>query len=208
MEIVQERIRREYDLDVISTYPSVVYKVMKTDGIELLVDNRLHLPEPSSIDYIQEPMIRAMIHIPNESIGDMLMLISEKRGTCLQTDTVDQHRVMLCCELPLNEVLVDFNDRLKSITKEYGSMDYELDEYRTSNLVRMDLLVNREGNRCFFIDCTPGQSGSQGAGIMSKAERNFTATAFCRSDSSGHREYDYSAGDVECGTEGCDSKVL
>ncbi|MDR2372322.1 MAG: translation elongation factor 4 [Puniceicoccales bacterium] len=149
MEIVQERIRREYDLDVISTYPSVVYKVMKTDGIELLVDNPLHLPEPSSIDHIQEPMIRAMIHIPNGSIGDMLMLISEKRGTCLRTDTVDQSRVMLCCELPLNEVLVDFNDRLKSITKGYGSMDYELDEYRTSNLVRMDLLVNGEAIDAF-----------------------------------------------------------
>jgi GTP-binding protein LepA len=149
MEIVQERIRREYDLDVISTYPSVVYKVTKTDGVELLVDNPLHLPDPSSIDHIQEPMIRAMIHIPNGSIGDMLMLISEKRGTCLRTDTVDQSRVMLCCELPLNEVLVDFNDRLKSITKGYGSMDYELDEYRTSNLVRMDLLVNGEAIDAF-----------------------------------------------------------
>jgi GTP-binding protein LepA len=149
MEIVQERIRREYDLDVISTYPSVVYRVMRTDGVELLVDNPLHLPDPSSIDYIQEPMICAMIHIPNGSIGDMLMLISEKRGACLRTDTVDAQRVMLCCELPLNEILVDFNDRLKSITKGYGSMDYELADYRASNLVKMDLLVNGEGIDAF-----------------------------------------------------------
>lgn len=144
MEIVQERIRREYNLDVISTYPSVVYKVMQTNGVELQIDNPLRLPDPSSIAYIQEPMIRAMIHIPNESIGDMLTLVSEKRGTCVKTETVDDHRVMLYCELPLNEILVDFNDRLKSITKGYGSMDYELIDYRTANLVRMDLLVSGE----------------------------------------------------------------
>jgi GTP-binding protein LepA len=122
---------------------------MKTDRTELWVDNPLHLPELSSVDYIQEPMIRAMIHIPNGAIGDMLMLISEKRGVCLRTDTIDQQRVMLCGELPLNEVLVDFNDRLKSITKGYGSMDYELTEYRTSNLVKMDLLVNGEAIDAF-----------------------------------------------------------
>ncbi|UPA28764.1 MAG: translation elongation factor 4 [Verrucomicrobiota bacterium] len=151
MEIVQERIRREYNLDVISTYPSVVYHVYKTDGEELVVDNPLHLPDPSSIASIQEPMIRAMIHIPNESIGDMLMLVAEKRGTCVRTDTVDAHRVMLCCELPLNEVLVDFNDRLKSITKGYGSMDYELMGYQTSNLVKMDLLVNGEAIDAFSL---------------------------------------------------------
>ncbi|MDR1907181.1 MAG: translation elongation factor 4 [Puniceicoccales bacterium] len=168
MEIVQERIRREYDLDVISTYPSVVYKVKKTDGTEILVDNPLHLPEPSSIDHIQEPMIRAMIHIPNGSIGDMLMLISEKRGTCLRTDTVDQQRVMLCCELPLNEVLVDFNDRLKSITKGYGSMDYELTEYQTSNLVRMDLLVNGEAIDAFSSIVHRDKSVAKGRELCQK----------------------------------------
>jgi GTP-binding protein LepA len=168
MEIVQERIRREYDLDVISTYPSVVYRVMKTDGMELLVDNPLHLPEPSSIEHIQEPMIRAMIHIPNDSIGDMLMLITEKRGTCVRTDTIDQSRVMLCCELPLNEVLVDFNDRLKSITKGYGSMDYELIGYKTSNLVRMDLLVNGEAIDAFSLVVHKDKSVGRGRELCQK----------------------------------------
>jgi GTP-binding protein LepA len=168
MEIVQERIRREYDLDVISTYPSVVYRVMKTGGMEVLVDNPLHLPDPSSINYIQEPMIRAMVHIPNGSIGDMLMLIAEKRGICLRTDTVDQHRVMLHCELPLNEVLVDFNDRLKSITKGYGSMDYELAEYKTSDLVKMDLLVNGEAIDAFSLIVHRDKSVTKGRELCQK----------------------------------------
>ncbi|MDR3317204.1 MAG: translation elongation factor 4 [Puniceicoccales bacterium] len=168
MEIVQERIRREYDLDVISTYPSVVYRVTKTDGVELLVDNPLHLPDPSSIASTQEPMIRAMIHIPNDSIGDMLMLIAEKRGTCLRTDTIDQHRVMLCCELPLNEVLVDFNDRLKSITKGYGSMDYELIDYQTANLVKMDLLVNGEAIDAFSLIVHKDKSVGRGRELCQK----------------------------------------
>ncbi|MDR1458112.1 MAG: translation elongation factor 4 [Puniceicoccales bacterium] len=141
MEIVQERIRREYDLDVISTYPSVVYRVMRTDGVMDEVDNPLHLPDPSAIDYIQEPLIMATIHIPNESIGDMLALITEKRGSCKRTDVVSAGRLVLLCELPLSDILVDFNDRLKSITKGYGSMDYELGDYVTADLVRLDILV-------------------------------------------------------------------
>jgi GTP-binding protein LepA len=144
MEIVQERLRREYDLDIISTYPSVVYRVNKTDGETIEVDNPLHLPDPSEIDSIEEPMIRATIHTPTECIGDMLALISEKRGVCDHTETVDETRVMLSCDLPLNEILVDFNDRLKSITRGYGSMDYELNGYTESDLVKLDILVNAD----------------------------------------------------------------
>ncbi|MBC2594012.1 elongation factor 4 [Ruficoccus amylovorans] len=144
MEIVQERLRREYDLDIISTYPSVVYNVTKTSGEVVEVDNPLFLPDPSEIDFIEEPMIRATIHTPTESIGDMLALISEKRGVCDHTETVDETRVMLSCDLPLNEILVDFNDRLKSITRGYGSMDYELNGYAVSDLVKLDILVNAE----------------------------------------------------------------
>ncbi|MDP0496830.1 MAG: translation elongation factor 4 [Verrucomicrobiota bacterium JB024] len=144
MEIVQERLRREYDLDIISTYPSVVYRVNKTDGETIEVDNPLHLPDPSEIDSIEEPMIRATIHTPTECIGDMLALISEKRGVCDHTETVDETRVRLSCDLPLNEILVDFNDRLKSITRGYGSMDYELNGYTESDLVKLDILVNSD----------------------------------------------------------------
>jgi len=142
MEIIQERVRREHDVEIISTYPSVVYKVKTHGKDELEVDNPVNLPDPGTILYISEPTIRASIHIPNESMGDILSLIMEKRGVCDHTDTLDGNRVMLSCNLPLNEILVDFNDRLKSITHGYGSMDYELAEYRESDLVKMDIMIN------------------------------------------------------------------
>lgn len=142
MEIVQERLRREYDLDIISTYPSVVYKITTHAGNLIEVDNPVNLPDPETIAKIEEPTIRATIHIPNECIGDLLSLITEKRGVCDHTETVDEHRVMISCMLPLNEILIDFNDRLKSITKGYGSMDYDVSDYMESDMVRLDILVN------------------------------------------------------------------
>ena len=144
MEIVTERLRREYDLDIISTYPSVVYKVLKTDGSELEVHNPMNLPDPAEISTVSEPTIKATLHIPSTSIGDILALATEKRGYVDHTETIDNSRVMMTVHLPLNEILVDFNDRLKSITKGYGSMDYELDKYQESKLVRLDILVNGE----------------------------------------------------------------
>lgn len=144
MEIIQERLRREYDLDLISTYPSVVYKVCLTDGTFKEIDNPLELPDVTEIDHIEEPTILARIHAPNDSIGDMLALVSEKRGICNNTETIDETRVMLTCSLPLNEILVDFNDRLKSITHGYGSMDYDMAEYQTASLQRMEIMVNAE----------------------------------------------------------------
>jgi len=142
MEIIQERVRREHDVDIISTYPSVVYKVKTHGKDEIEVDNPVNLPDPGTILYISEPTIRASIHIPNESMGDILSLIMEKRGVCDHTDTLDGNRVMLSCVLPLNEILVDFNDRLKSITHGYGSMDYELGDYKEADLVKMDIMIN------------------------------------------------------------------
>ena len=149
MEIIQERIRREYDLDVISTYPSVVYHVTKTDGEQIEVHNPVYLPDPAEIEFIEEPMINASIHIPSDSIGDVLALVSEKRGICEHTETIDGERVMLVCRLPLNEILVDFNDRLKSITHGYGSMDYEMAGYEKSKLCRLDIRVNQEAVDAF-----------------------------------------------------------
>jgi GTP-binding protein LepA len=142
MEIIQERIRREHDVEIISTYPSVVYHIYPHGGGVLEVDNPVNLPDPGTILEIREPTISASIIIPNSSMGDILTLVMEKRGTCDHTDTLDQNRVMLKCTLPLNEILVDFNDRLKSITHGYGSMDYELGEYRASDLVKMEILIN------------------------------------------------------------------
>jgi GTP-binding protein LepA len=142
MEIVQERIRREYDVDIISTYPSVIYRVRMASGESIEVDNPINLPDPSSIEEILEPTIKASIHTPNDCLGDLLGLIMEKRGTCDRTETLDAQRVMLTCTLPLNEILIDFNDRLKSLSHGYGSMDYEIGDYRASDLVKMEILVN------------------------------------------------------------------
>jgi GTP-binding protein LepA len=142
MEIIQERIRREHGVDIISTYPSVIYHVIKQGGEEMDVDNPVNMPDPGTILEIKEPTIHASIILPNDSMGDILSLIMEKRGVCEHTDTLDMNRVMLRCVLPLNEILVDFNDRLKSITHGYGSMDYELGDYLTSDLVKMDIMIN------------------------------------------------------------------
>ena len=144
MEIIQERIRREHDVEIISTYPSVVYRVKQHGHDEIEVDNPVNLPDPGTIDYISEPTIKAAIHIPNDAMGDILSLVMEKRGTVEHTDTLDATRVMLTCVMPLNEILVDFNDRLKSITHGYGSMDYELGAYQPSDLVKMDILINAD----------------------------------------------------------------
>ena len=142
MEIIQERIRREHDVEIISTYPSVIYQILKQGGEMLEVDNPVNMPDPGTITEIREPTINASIILPNDSMGDILALIMEKRGVCDHTDTLDMNRVMLRCQLPLNEILVDFNDRLKSITHGYGSMDYELGDYRVSDLVKMDIMIN------------------------------------------------------------------
>ena len=168
MEVIQERIRREHDVEIISTYPSVVYKVKIHAGDTILVDNPINLPDPSSIEEILEPTIRASIHIPNEYMGDMLNLVMEKRGSCDQTTTLDATRVMLSCTLPLNEILVDFNDRLKSITRGYGSMDYELGEYRASDLVRMDILVNSDPVDAFASIVHRTKAEGQGRALCEK----------------------------------------
>jgi GTP-binding protein LepA len=168
MEVIQERIRREYDVDIISTYPSVVYKV-KTHGNEATeVDNPINLPDPSSIEEILEPTIKASIHIPNIYLGDVLALIMEKRGSCDHTLTLDSSRVMLTCTLPLNEILVDFNDRLKSITRGYGSMDYELGEYRASDLVKMEILVNNDPVDAFASIVHRSKAETQGRALCER----------------------------------------
>ncbi|MCH2064322.1 MAG: translation elongation factor 4 [Roseibacillus sp.] len=149
MEIVQERLRREFNMDVISTYPSVIYEVTKTNGEQLLVDNPCLLPDLSEIDEIREPMVKVFIMTPSEYIGDMMALVMEKRGRVDHTETVDDSRVMLHSVLPLSEILVDFNDRLKSATRGYGSMDYEHHDYQPAHLVKMDMLIAGESVDAF-----------------------------------------------------------
>jgi GTP-binding protein LepA len=141
MEIVQERLRREFNMDVISTYPSVIYEVTKTNGEEIIVDNPTFLPPVQQIAEIREPMVKIFLMVPNEYIGDMMQLVMDKRGQVDHTETLDDNRVMLHCLLPLNEILVDFNDKLKSITRGYGSMDYEHAGYQPADLVKMEMLI-------------------------------------------------------------------
>jgi GTP-binding protein LepA len=144
MEIVQERLRREFDMDIIATYPSVVYRVLKTNGELTEVDNPSFLPDPSVIEEIREPVVKCFVMCPNENIGDMMQLTMEKRGEVEHTESLDTRRVMLTAVIPLNEILVDFNDKIKSLTHGYGSMDYEQFGYRAADLVKLDMLVNGE----------------------------------------------------------------
>jgi GTP-binding protein LepA len=144
MEIILERLRREYDMDIIATYPSVIYEVVKTNGEILHVDNPEYLPDFSVIEEIREPIVKCFIMVPNEYISPLMQLIMEKRGQLEHTESLDTRRVMLTCVLPLNEILVDFNDKIKSITRGYGSMDYEHAGTRADKLVKLDLLVNGE----------------------------------------------------------------
>jgi GTP-binding protein LepA len=144
MEIVQERLRREFDLDIIASYPNVIYRVNLKDGSLLEIDNPTYLPDVMSIESMEEPYIKATIITPTVCLGDMMQLIMEKRGAIVHTDSIDAQRVMLTCDLPLNEVLIDFYDRLKSISRGYASMDYEYADYRESDLVKMDILIHSE----------------------------------------------------------------
>jgi GTP-binding protein LepA len=120
----------------------VVYEISLANGEELKIDNPTYMPDAGTIAEIREPIVRAFILIPNECIGDIMQLVAEKRGILENTETLDDRRVMLSCTLPLNEILVDFNDKLKSITRGYGSMDYENAGYQADKLVKMDMLIN------------------------------------------------------------------
>jgi GTP-binding protein LepA len=144
MEIIQERLRREYNMDIIATYPSVVYEVLKTNGELLLVDNPANLPDMSIVEEIREPVVKCFVMVPNENIGDIMQIMMDKRGTVESTESIDTRRVMISAVLPLNEILVDFHDKIKSVTRGYGSMDYEPAGYRADRMVKLEMLVNGE----------------------------------------------------------------
>ena len=144
MEIIQERLEREYNLDLVTTAPSVEYKVIKTDGEELLIDNPTNLPSPSEIDYMMEPIVKASIMTPKEYVGSIMELCQERRGTYLDMTYLDDTRVSLNYDLPLNEIIYDFFDALKSRTRGYASFDYEFDRFEKAELVKLDMLLNGE----------------------------------------------------------------
>ena len=144
MEVILERLEREYDLDLISTAPGVVYKVFKTDGTMMELTNPSNLPEPTSIDRMEEPIVNAEIMVTTEFIGPIMQLCQERRGRYISTDYIETTRAVLKYELPLNEIIYDFFDALKSRSRGYASFDYELKGYEESKLVKMDILVNKE----------------------------------------------------------------
>ena len=144
MEIIQERLEREYNLDLVTTAPSVVYKVIKTNGDVLNIDNPTNLPSVSEINYMEEPIVSADIMVPKEYVGSIMELCQDRRGTYIDMKYIDADRVSLNYRLPLNEIIYDFFDALKSRTRGYASFDYELTGYEKSDLVKLDMMLNGE----------------------------------------------------------------
>ena len=144
MEIIQERLEREFNLDIITTAPSVIYRVTKTDEEVLMIQNPANLPEVSEIKMIEEPIVKGDIIVPKDYVGIVMELCQERRGTMINMEYIDEKRVMLHYDLPLNEVVYDFFDALKSRTRGYGSLDYEIKGYVPSKLVKLDILINKE----------------------------------------------------------------
>lgn len=144
LEIIQERLEREYNLDLVTTAPGVVYRVYKTDGTMLEITNPSNLPDPSEIDYMEEPYVSAEIMVTTEFIGAIMDLCQERRGIYLGMEYMEETRALLRYDLPLNEIIYDFFDALKSRSRGYASFDYEMKEYKQSELVKLDILVNRE----------------------------------------------------------------
>jgi len=142
MEVIQERLEREYNLDLITTAPSVIYKIHKTNGETVMIDNPLNYPDPAEIDYPEEPFVRASVITPSDYTGSIMELCQERRGVFKDMKYLEAGRVELHYDLPLGEIIYDFFDALKSRTRGYASLDYELDGYRRSNLVKLDVLLN------------------------------------------------------------------
>ncbi len=144
LEIIFERIEREFGIPTISTNPSVIYRVLRTDGEVVEVDNPTHWPDPAVIDTVEEPYILASVIVPNEHIGAVMQLGLDRRGECVETESLDTQRVTLKFEFPLSEIIVDYYDKLKSVTRGYGSLDWDLSGYRAGDMVRVDILLNGE----------------------------------------------------------------
>ena len=168
MEIIQERLRREYEMEIILTYPSVVYRVFRSNGERLEIDNPVHLPDPAEIERIEEPMISAQIMAPATCLGSIMNLVMQKRGECRRTDTVDRLHVLLTVHMPLHEIVVDFYDRLKTVTRGYGSMDYETAGYAAAPMVKLETLVNGEPLDAFACIVHRDQAEARGRQIAQR----------------------------------------
>lgn len=168
LEITFERIQREFDLDVISTSPSVIYKFTLSDGTVKDIDNPAHYPDPTFIEWVEEPWVKCHIMTPNDYLGAVMNLGMEKRGICTKTETMDAKHLLLTYRLPLNEIITDFNDKLKSITRGYGSFDYEFDGYEQSDIVKLEIRVNEEPVDAFSCLVHKTKAESKGRAICEK----------------------------------------
>lgn len=168
LEIIFERIIREFDLDIIATAPSVIYKVVMKNGKILHIDNPAGYPDPANIEHIEEPWVHVNIISPQEYLSSIMNLCLEKRGVCLKTEMLDHHRLVLSYDLPLNEIVSDFNDKLKSVTKGYGSFDYRLGDYRKSPIIKLEILINDEPVDAFSCLVHRDKAEAQGRKICEK----------------------------------------
>jgi len=168
LEITFERIQREFDLDIITTAPSVVYKITMENDQAIQIDNPVNYPDPSQIKQIQEPWILTHIMCPSEFLGAIMALGTDKRGSLIKTETINDQRLLLTYRFPLNEIITDFNDKLKSITKGYGSFDYEPDEYRKSDIIKLEIRINDDIVDAFSCLVHRSKAESKGRAICKK----------------------------------------
>lgn len=168
LEIIFERLQREFDLDIISTAPSVVYKFTLHDGTCKEVDNPALYPDPATIEKVEEPWVKCHVIAPAEYLGAVMALGMEKRGLCLKTETLDSRRLMLTYRLPMNEIITDFNDKLKSTTKGYGSFDYEFDGYEKSDIVKLEIRINEEPVDAFSCLVHRSKAEAKGRALCEK----------------------------------------
>ena len=168
LEIVFERLQREFNLDIITTAPSVVYQITFTDGKEINIDNVAHYPDPTYIEYVQEPWVKSHIMAPAEYLGAIMSLGMEKRGELTKTETMDAKRLLLTYRFPLNEIITDFNDKLKSVTRGYGSFDYEFEKYEIGDIVKLEIRVNEEPVDAFSCLVHRTKAEARGRAICEK----------------------------------------
>ncbi len=168
LEIIQERLEREFDLELIATAPGVIYRVTKTTGEVEYIQNPSNLPEPTEIQMMEEPIVDATIYIPSEYVGSVMELCQQRRGNMIHMDYLDERRVALHYDLPLNEVIYDFFDALKTKTRGYGSLDYEFKDYVQSDLVKLDILLNKEGIDAFSMIVHKTKAESRGRKICER----------------------------------------
>jgi len=168
LEITFERLQREFDLDIITTAPSVIYKVSLSNGEEVSIDNPAHFPDPAAIEYIEEPWVIAHIMAPNSFLGPIMSLGTEKRGILDKTESMGHDRLLLTFRFPMNEIITDFNDKLKSVTKGYGSFDYEFTSYDIGSIIKLEIRVNNEVVDAFSCLVHQTKAESKGRAICQK----------------------------------------